>query len=486
MIKRILTSISKLDIHMPRIDFTRKRVGIQIGEKAIKIVELKKRKNRWEIKQSIIEELPKGMIDGGDILQSELLGLKIKELFALHKINVKKVSVFIEELPFFIRKVRLPKMSKTEREQAIHYNMQLAIPVDPSELTIRYSEMQGELFDEENQIDYMVFAVYTSIIDKIVQVIQSAGLTIYTLGLEPDAIYQGLKEKNIIEETKDSFMIVRTDTQRMLLAIYNKNKLVYSRYVPFSLGRDDWEQEIQRTIVSWNGKNQHNTIHEVLLLGEKDHWYEVKQRIQEFMPLSVRLVTTPFTACLGISLKNPLENDFYTDNHSLHTNQFSVMTKLIIPMTICMVIAFAYFLIRPLVLQNEVNDLREKVAQSEKVKDLVKEEQLLREKNNQLITIKENIEQKEIDIVSFIRSIVSHQPENVRLTEVIFSKDIVNLSGKSTDQEGIILFFKGLQEDLKFQNVQLKQSNKGTEGVQFEIEMNRNQISEENDRAKIK
>lgn len=486
MIKKIVASIKKFEIHFPRLDFARKRAGIQIGEKSIKIVELQRRKSHWETKQTIIEELPQGMVKEGKILKPELLGLKIKELFTHHKINVKKVSVFIEELPFFIRNVHLPNMSKKECEQAIYYNTQLEIPVDPSELTIRYSLFQRDDLNEGKQGEYIIFAVYSSIIEKAVKAIQAAGLSIYTFGLEPDAIYQGLKEKNIIEETKDSFMIVRTDTQRMLLAIYNNEKLVKSRYVPFSLDKSEWEQEIQRTIVSWNGKNQHNRIQEVLLLGEKDHWDEVKQRIEEFMPLSVRLVTSPFTACLGISLKNPDDNDFYTDQYSLDPNQFSITAKAIIPMATLVVITLSYILIRPLILQNEINDLREKVTQSIEVTGLVKEEKLLRVKNENLITIKENIEQKQLDILSFIRSVASHQPRKLQLTEMIFSEELVSFSGKSSNQEDVIMFFKELQKDPQFQNAQLTQSSEGTEGVQFVIEINNKQTSEEKDGAKTK
>lgn len=475
MIKKIQASIKKFEV--PKLYFTRKRVGIQIGEKSIKIVELKRSKGRWETKQTVIEELPKGMVQEGKILKPELLGLKIKELLTHHNINVKKVSVFVEELPFFIRNIHLPNMSKKEREQAIYYNTQLEIPVDPSELTIRYSLFQRDDLNEGKPCEYIIFAVYSSIIEKVVQTIRAADLSIYTFGIEPDAIYQGLKEKNIMEERKDSFMIVRTDTQRMLLAIYNNGKLVKSRYVPFSLDKSKWEQEIQRTIVSWNGKNQHNRIQEVLLLGEKDHWDEVKQRIEEFMPLSVRLVTSPFTACLGISLKNPNENDFYTDKHMLDTDQFSVSAKVIIPMATLVVITLSYILIRPLILQHEVNDLREKVIQSNEVIELVKEEKLLRVKNADLLTIKDDIEQKQLDILSFIRTVASHQPAKLQLTEMIFSKELVSFSGKSTNQEDVIVFFKELQKDPQFQNAQLAQSSEGTEGVQFVIEINNKQTS---------
>lgn len=482
MIKKIQASIKKFEV--PKLYFIRKRVGIQIGEKFIKIVELKKSKGCWETKQTIIEELPQGMVKEGKVLQPELLGLKIQELFTYHKINVKKVSVLIEELPFFIRNIHLPSMSKKEREQAIYYNTQLEIPVDPAELTIRYSLFQRDDLNEGKPYEYIIFAVYSSIIEKVVQTIRAAGLSIYTFGLEPDAIFQGLKEKNIMEETKDSFMIVRTDTQRMLLAIYNNEKLVKSRYVPFSLDKSEWEQEIQRTIVSWNGKNQHNRIQEVLLLGEKEHWDEVKQRIEEFMPLSVRLVTSPLTACLGISLKNPDENDLYTDQFSLDTDQFSVTSKIIIPMATLVVITLSYILIRPLLLQHEINDLREKVTQSDNVIELVKEEKLLRGNNENLITIKENIEQKQLDILSFIRTVASHQPAKLQLTEMIFSKELVSFSGKGAKQEDVIFFFKELQKDPQFQNAQLRQASEGTDGVQFVIEINKKQTSEDKDGAK--
>lgn len=484
MIKKILASINKFDIHLPKVIFSRKRVGIQIGEKSIKIVELKRSKGRWETKQTVIEELPQGMVKEGKILKPELLGLKIKELFTNHKIKVKKVSVLIEELPFFIRNIHLPNMSKKEREQAIYYNTQLEIPVDPSELTIRYSLLKREDSTAGKQYEYIIFAVYSSIIEKVVQAIRAANLSIYTFGLEPDAIYQGLKEKKIMEESRDSFMIVRTDTQRMLLAIYNNGKLVKSRYVPFSLDKGEWDQEIQRTIVSWNGKNQHNRIQEVLLLGEKEHWDEVKQRIEEFMPLSVRLVTSPFTACLGISLKNPDENDFYTDQLLFDTDQFSVSAKIMIPMVTLVVITLSYILIMPLILQHEINDFRGKVTQSYEVTDLVRENKLLRVKNENLVGIKENIEQKQLDILTFIRTVASYQPVKLQITEMIFSEELVSFSGKSTNQDDVIVFFKELQKDPQFQNAQLTQSSEGTDGVQFVIEINKKQISGDKNSAK--
>ena len=107
-------------------------------------------------------------------------------------------------------------------------------------------------------------------------------------------------------------------------------------------------------------------------------------------------------------------------------------------------------------------------------------------KNEDLLTIKENIEQKQLDILSFIRTVASHQPAKLQLTEMIFSEELVSFSGKSTNQEDVIVFFKELQKDPQFQNAQLTQSSEGTEGVQFVIEINNKQISEDKDSANTK
>lgn len=482
---KILASIQKTEFHVPRVDFARRKVGIQIGEKAIKIVEVRKNRKHWETKQTIIEHLPKGMVREGRILQPNFLGVKIKEILSNYKIHVNKVSVFVEELPFFIRRVQLPPMSKKEREQAIYFHTQLEIPVDPSELTIRYLLNQRD--DQDGtQSEYIIFAVYSSLIEKVVQTMHAAGLSIYTFGLEPDAIIRGLKEKDIISDKKGSFMIVRTDTQRMLIAIYTNGKLMKSRYVPFSLNKSEWEQEIERTLISWNGRYSHNRIQEVMLLGEKEHWDEVKQRIEAFMPISVRLVTSPFTACLGISLKNADENDFYTDHHMLHADRVSITTKVIIPMVIVAGITLAYTTIRPLLLENEINSLREEVAQNHKVIDLAQENTLHRDKNQNLLAIKQNIENKQLDILLYIRTAASYQPENITLMGMVFSKDVIRLSGEGKNQKEVIQFLKGLQNDSLYQDAQLTQSSEGTNGVQFVIEINRNQTSEEQDNAKTK
>ena len=60
----------------------------------------------------------------------------------------------------------------------------------------------------------------------------------------------------------------------------------------------------------------------------------------------------------------------------LNTDQFSVAAKIIIPMVTLVVITLSYILIRPLILQHEISDLREKVTQSNEVTELVKEKKL--------------------------------------------------------------------------------------------------------------
>lgn len=478
-------SIRKFDYSIPNIDLKKNRVGIQIGEKSIKIIELKKEKNHWKTTKMIVEELPKGMVVEGKILQAELLGLKIKEIFSNNKISVKKVSVFMEELPFFIRNTHLPKMLKKEQRKAIYYHAQLEIPVNPSELTIRYSLFRNEDINKSVKKEYIIFAVYSALIEKVVQAIHAAGLSVYTFGLEPDAIYQGLKEKKIIEEEQAPFMIVRTDTQRMMLAIYNNQKLVYCRYVPFSLNRVDWEQEIQRTLVSWNGKNQDSRIQEVLLLGEKDHWDEVKKRIEEFMPISVRLVASPFTACLGISLKSREDNCFYTDKHTLGT-QLPIAAKIGIPVAGVVIITLAYILLTPFLLQNDINKLEKKISENQDVLELVEKEDLLIQQNNEFTKMKADFEQNNLEVLNIVQNISTHMPANIHLTQLNTSQGLISMNGEGENQAAVIMFLKGLQENPKFQNVRLTQSGEGLTNVQFSIEIGKKQTSEDKDSEETK
>lgn len=377
----------------------------------------------------------------------------------------------IEEMPFFIRNVRFPVMSKKELNKAIHYNTKLNIPLDPEELTLRYSLYKTvETENGEVENEYIVFAVRTAYIEKIIQTLNAAGLHIDAIGIEPEAIFKGLQERERITDKKETFMIVRTDTKWLLLAIYNNQKLVYSRYVPYSNDSSDWEQEIRRTIVSWNGKNKENRIKEVLLLGDANRWGKFKESIEEFLPLRIQIIESPYTACLGIALKHAEDNNFYIRKHLIDSGSSNYI-KLFVATGLIGVIGIGYLLSKPIFLEKEIKQLENQLSQPYEVLHLASQEQMLMSEIMELRTLRDEIEKEHIDILDLRKLINSYKPENIQLQSIVFSKESITIDGVGNTHEDVITFFKGLQKEERFPYVVLTNSLQASENVQFTIEI---------------
>ncbi len=457
-----------------KFDFSRSKLGIQIGDSILKIVLLEREKSgQWNVKEEITEKLADDLVSEGKILQPEILGFKIRETLINHNIKEKKVSVFIEELPFFVRQIRLPQLPKKEIKEAIQYKAQSELPVNVKELIIHFSHLNSQVIDGKVQEEYTVIAVYRSFIEKAIQSFKQAGLLIESFGLEPEALYKGLFHKGVLKEVDGPLLIIRKDSRRMMLSVYKQDKLMYSRYTPISsaYGREeDDEEEITRTILSWNGKYTKDRIKSVILLGEEEHWKNTEQGIKVFMPfLELQIITCPYAACLGIALNNGPEEaiNLYPKEQIV---QYRKNRFIIYPLFAFLAFLLLFFLSTEFQLRTDIETLHANIDNSQDLVDLlIQRKQLMNEKGN-LELIKTNSEQSHLNGFVIINKIKSYLPNSVKLSEIGFSREQINLGGIGRTQEEVMTFYKKLQSDVEYHNVHLTQSSKSNEGVIFTIE----------------
>lgn len=471
--KKLNLDFSDLRNLKNKLDFSKSKVGIQIGDSKLKVILLEREKNgQWTAKKEITEKLADDLVSEGKILQPEILGFKIKETLVNNNIKEKMASVFIEELPFFVRQIQLPKVPKKELKETIHYKAQIEFPVDIKDLNLQYSLIDSKIVDGKLQEEYMVIAVYRSLIDKALQTFKQAGLVIETFGLEPEAIYNGLKHKNILDQIEGSLLLVRKDAKRMMLAVYSQDKLMYSRYIPISsVFDDDDNDEITRTILSWNGKHSKDGIKAVALLGEEEIWKRTEQEIKSFMPfLEVKTITSPFTACLGISLTAASKDhlNISPDKESINLRKNKVLIYSFVGIIVLLLLFFAS---AELKLRNDIKTLQTNIEESNKLVNLITlREQLIKDKQN-LELIKSKSSQDHIDVVPLINKIKKYQPASVELSKIIFSKNLIMLVGTGDTQEAVMTFYKKLQTDKEYANVHLKQSSMSNQDVTFTIDI---------------
>lgn len=449
------------------------KVGIQIGEQHIKLVVIRRKRKEWVILKEMMEKLPKDIVKNGEVLQPEILGLKIKNILLTNKIRANHVSVFIEELLFFVRQIRLPKMPKKEVQKAIEYKAQLEIPVDVNDLIIRYYPLERQVSEDGESLEqYVLIAVYKSMIEKLVKAIHAAGLSIHVLGLEPESIYQGLTYKDKTYDFHKNVLIGRIDTNRMMLSVFTNGKLVYSRYLPFNLTKQDWEQEIERTIISWEATHRDQPLHEIILLGEKEYWGEIKQRIEEFIPKKVHIITSPFTACLGIALEYPMGTNFYYKSPPIPVfSGAPLYLKAGLLLLLLLAASGIYQYGAMFMLQNDIRVLKDNIYNNKEMEAIAVQKTRLLDIDRTLKQVVNDFEVRHADPLFAVRLLANNQPPETTISRIHYTRKEIVLSGQAAKQSEVMLFLKELQEDASLANVRLVQSSESGDDYRFSIRM---------------
>jgi len=171
----------------------RTRIGIQIGERHIRAVVVQKRGSGWVTVRQAADSLPGGIVRGGGVLQPNLLGLRLKAMLRENGIRAGRVSVFLEDLPLFVRRFTFPPMTKSELAKAVEYKMKLELPVDADDFFIRHVPVEARRGEEGGRpAEYAVAAVRKTSVRRLEEALRSAGLSALAVGLEPEAAYWGL------------------------------------------------------------------------------------------------------------------------------------------------------------------------------------------------------------------------------------------------------------------------------------------------------
>lgn len=437
--------------------------GMQIGERAIKAVMIEKNKDGSKTIKEAIEKLPAGLVQNGRVLQPDRLGLTIQAFVQKHDLKMKEVALFVEELPFYVRHVKFPDMPRKELKKAMMHKVHVEFPVDPGELVIRYYKNPRP--SEKELYEYVTIAVNRSNLDPMIQAVHTAGLAVSAFTIEPAALFNGLQQKGSLEDQERTILMVRMDTQRMMLSIFSDGEMIYARYAPIYPDKNEWEKEIERTIISWNGAHASLPIEEVILLGEKENWGEVEQKVASFLQIPTRQIHSPFTACLGLVGKRIKKLNFYSDK-SKKTHRFGSLA--VLPAMIGMILVagtgYGYYSVSSL--QREINQLQGLLSEKREVATLLEDQKRLTEQKQLMTEQVEKLQAIHSDPL-YILEIVDFPNKPVTITQLTFGQEEWQARGIGKDHESVIKYLGLLQSDTRLQEIRLLHSNRQGKDIEF-------------------
>jgi type IV pilus assembly protein PilM len=151
-------------------------VGLDIGSKHIKVVQLKDVKGKYQLERLGITTLEPELIVDGSILDSSRVVEAIKGLIEKTNIKIKDTALSLSgHSSVIIKRVSFQQMSEDELSESIKFEAEQYIPFDIEDVNLDF-QMLG-IADKENMMDVLIVAAKKDKINEYVTVVKEAGLT---------------------------------------------------------------------------------------------------------------------------------------------------------------------------------------------------------------------------------------------------------------------------------------------------------------------
>ncbi len=202
-------------------------VGLDIGSKTIKIVELEKTRDSYKLKASGIigykSSTPEHLSDDKEIA---VLSDVIRKLHKEAKIVSREVVVSIPETQVYTRMIRFPLLTDSEVASAVKWEAEQYIPFPIEEAVIDYQIIDKNENATPPQVYVLLIAAPKLLVDRYVKLIGMCKLDLVAIETELVAIARSICP---IDQT---VMVADFGARSTNIAIVKNSSLMMSRSIP--------------------------------------------------------------------------------------------------------------------------------------------------------------------------------------------------------------------------------------------------------------
>jgi len=202
--------------------------GLDLSDRSIKVAQLKKNGEKISLYSYGREDIPEGLIVGGEIKNEEEAAKLIKKTLLRAKPNPIKSKLVIYSIPEpkgFIQVVKIFNSQKDDIEQAIKYEAEQLFPVDISE-----SYLDWQIISSENdKINAIVAVAPKLLVDSYSSVMAAAGLKPIAAEIESIAITRSLIREN---QSSKPILIIDLGRDRTNFIIFKNPAVQFTASIP--------------------------------------------------------------------------------------------------------------------------------------------------------------------------------------------------------------------------------------------------------------
>ncbi|MCH7641079.1 type IV pilus assembly protein PilM [Patescibacteria group bacterium] len=201
-------------------------VGLDIGSKSVKIVELAKEKGGFRLRASGIVGF-QGVTPEGAKQDKELepLASTIKKLHKEARIASKEIVVALPESQVFTRTIKFPLLTDTEIASAVKWEAEQYIPIPLEEAVVQHQLLERREDAIPPEAIVLLVAAPKSLVEKYQKVLQLAGLTLIAAETELIAMVRSLAPND------QTVLIADFGARSTDMAIAKNGQLSFSRSI---------------------------------------------------------------------------------------------------------------------------------------------------------------------------------------------------------------------------------------------------------------
>jgi len=160
-------------------------IGLDISDESIHFVELKESKGGFTISNFGKKDIPKNVIESGEIKKT---GELVKILTSLKdEFNLNFVNVSLPEQHAYLFKLRIPDMKRSEIRNSVELQLEDNVPISAREAVFDYDIIKDSNKKDE-QIEIELSVLPKSIIDNYLNILKMSGLTPLSFEIEAQSI----------------------------------------------------------------------------------------------------------------------------------------------------------------------------------------------------------------------------------------------------------------------------------------------------------
>ncbi len=204
-------------------------VGIDIGSKSIKIVELEKDGTGFTLSASGIVGYSGNTVDKMvDDKEFAALGSVLKKLHTEAGVTKREVTVSIPEPMVFTRTIRFPLLTDAEISSAVKWEAEQYIPIPVNEAIIQHSILQRNETSSPPEVLVLLVAAPRTVVEKYTKVVSAAGLNPTAVETELIALTRALAPAD------KTVLLVDLGAGSTDIAIAKGGLLSFSRSIPIA------------------------------------------------------------------------------------------------------------------------------------------------------------------------------------------------------------------------------------------------------------